>query len=843
MQAEVEESNGMRLIVEYNADLQSEQQVERIMGLLTRTLNTATSQLESRVSELHAAKSPSLAEADQGALERAANGRTLETDLFRPYSLLELIEGHAVRRPRLAAIIAGRRELSWENLIKRSLEYAAALKTRGVGKGSVVALRMESRLEAAICCVALLKLGAIVVPVPASADAHTWESVWNHVSPALAIAAKGFLRPGWETWNYEALAASYIRPADLQPVQPEDVACILLSSTADHALVPVPVDHQTAVKVARGAARKIRLAEGDPLQILPASASVEAWSDLIMGLCAGACTALYPGVDDLRSDLLALRSRGRYVAGSQADLLAAHSFAAQFAPATILCRDGRLSKAHYQAFRSRSMHGFALLYACALGGPAAVSGIGMETGEARLAPIAGSRFTLRDACGQWPQIEGEGELFVSMADGIRIGGRSNNAPQQLIASGWICRLGADDGLMVVASARRKTVVDGSRLRLEELEDALQSHEAVAEAVVVVHSDKGGHPTLHAYLIAQPNSVQKLVTIQEDLRKNLPEDLASAELHWVRAFPRRADGSVDEGRLASFVVADVPSEVVTAPVEKETEVEANVIVVPIQLAPAIEARPAAEVQMATQSLSSVDAQSTSEEYPGFERSDAIEATLADVWERVLGIPSISSNANFFELGSYRHLLPILFSSMNEALGTRLPPDAIYNAPTIAEIADIARGETRLTTLIPVNEIGTRETGTRLPLFVIHSSAIYESLVRMLGDEQPIYALRELKEDRFKTIEERAAYYASIISKAYGPYHLAGCEEVGPLVAETARQLRRMGEEVSEVNLFDSSLDESSVAAAGKIDSDGRGSLLFRSRPLLLNLSPMALPLSQ
>jgi thioesterase domain-containing protein len=89
-------------------------------------------------------------------------------------------------------------------------------------------------------------------------------------------------------------------------------------------------------------------------------------------------------------------------------------------------------------------------------------------------------------------------------------------------------------------------------------------------------------------------------------------------------------------------------------------------------------------------------------------------------------------------------------------------------------------------------------------MIHSYLIYDGLRTVLGDDRPLYGLRELEGDELLTIEQRAAMYVREIRsvQSNGPYSLGGWCAAGPLAVESARQLTEAGESVSMVVLFDS-----------------------------------------
>jgi thioesterase domain-containing protein len=178
-------------------------------------------------------------------------------------------------------------------------------------------------------------------------------------------------------------------------------------------------------------------------------------------------------------------------------------------------------------------------------------------------------------------------------------------------------------------------------------------------------------------------------------------------------------------------------------------------------------------------------------------DELETTLVSIWESVLGVHGVGIRTNFFTLGGYSLMIVRLFANINRTLDLSLPITTIFNAPTIEQLADIIRGRTLYSPLVPVHTQGSKP-----PFFLIHSYLLYGGLPSVLGDQRPFYGLREMNESM--QMEDRVALYAKEIRSVqpHGPYYIGGWCAAGPLAVETARQLMEAGEDVETVVLFDS-----------------------------------------
>jgi thioesterase domain-containing protein/acyl carrier protein len=188
---------------------------------------------------------------------------------------------------------------------------------------------------------------------------------------------------------------------------------------------------------------------------------------------------------------------------------------------------------------------------------------------------------------------------------------------------------------------------------------------------------------------------------------------------------------------------------------------------------------------------------------------LERLLARLWEEVLQVGPISRHDNFFELGGHSLLAAQLIAEMEEAVGFRLPMMDLFQAPTIAEQAQLLRRER---TSMPESALVPLRPGNgRPPLFCVHALFggvfFFYDLVHHLDAGQPIYGLQmpgfESGRLFHERIEEMAAYYNQEIRRVQpaGPYFLCGFSLGGCIVFEMARQLEAGGQRVALVAILD------------------------------------------
>ncbi|HYR08783.1 MAG TPA: phosphopantetheine-binding protein, partial [Longimicrobium sp.] len=73
-------------------------------------------------------------------------------------------------------------------------------------------------------------------------------------------------------------------------------------------------------------------------------------------------------------------------------------------------------------------------------------------------------------------------------------------------------------------------------------------------------------------------------------------------------------------------------------------------------------------------------------PPAEPRTEVERALAAVWTEVLRIERVYLNDNFFDLGGHSLLATQVVTRVREALGVELPLARVFEAPTLAQLAE-------------------------------------------------------------------------------------------------------------------------------------------------------------
>jgi len=204
-------------------------------------------------------------------------------------------------------------------------------------------------------------------------------------------------------------------------------------------------------------------------------------------------------------------------------------------------------------------------------------------------------------------------------------------------------------------------------------------------------------------------------------------------------------------------------------------------------------------------------------------DVVEMKLVELWQQIFSKQPIGIKDNFFQLGGGSLLAAQLCASLERSFNKKLEIGAIFEAPTIEQLANVIRAaeiEHRTIRVIPLQPGGSRPPFFCTCLFV-GSGPIFLPLTRYLGTDQPFYGLVPSESLANKltppyNLTDVAQHIADTIRRqqAEGPYFLGGFCGDGVLAYETARLLRTQGEEIGFLALFEAQTREKQKEFHGK-----------------------------
>jgi amino acid adenylation domain-containing protein len=327
---------------------------------------------------------------------------------------------------------------------------------------------------------------------------------------------------------------------------------------------------------------------------------------------------------------------------------------------------------------------------------------------------------------------------------------------RLYKTGDLARYLPDGTIQFLGRIDRQVNLYGLRLELGEIEAILSQHPLVQETVVVVDENDVGQ-TLVAYVIPAATETPRVKDLRGFLKEQLPDYMVPSNFIFLDTFPLTTSGKIDRQAL-------------------------------------------------------LKCESTQPNDPGYVAPrNQLEAELTQILARILNLKSIGIFDNFLELGGNSLLAAKLVSEIEQKYQQKLQISAVFQAPTVAELAALLRQERSLElpqSLIPI-QVGVERPNLFCIHILGHGLEYYRPLANYLGAEVNLYGLSTefINGDNLphpRDIKALASYYYQDLLKfqPQGPYLLVGVSFGGVIAYEIAQKLVAGGYQVSFLGLFDS-----------------------------------------
>ncbi|BBY45811.1 hypothetical protein MCEL_41060 [Mycolicibacterium celeriflavum] len=206
---------------------------------------------------------------------------------------------------------------------------------------------------------------------------------------------------------------------------------------------------------------------------------------------------------------------------------------------------------------------------------------------------------------------------------------SDGPGQRMYRTGDLVRWGADGQLQYLGRSDEQVKIRGHRIEIGEVQSALSALEGVDQAAVIVREDRPGDKRLVGYLTESASGAVDPTTIRAALGERLPSYMVPSAVVLIDALPLTVNGKLDKRALP-------------AP-----------------------------------------------EYPDADRyrapSTPTEDLLAGIFAEVLGVERVGVDDSFFELGGDSLLAMRVIAAVNTSLDSGLSVRALFEAPTVAELA--------------------------------------------------------------------------------------------------------------------------------------------------------------
>lgn len=784
--------NGLEGLLEYSTDLFKRETVQALADRLLRLLEAAEAAPDQKIGSLDilASEERSITATDwQSVSEKIPQA-----------CLPELFEKQAVSSPDSIAVVYKDKAMSYTELNERANRLARLLISKGVGTEQFVALALPRSLDMTIGLLAVLKAGAAYLPLDPDYPADRIAFMLNDARPAIIITSSQVENQIPPAENVPKIVLddpelceklktySPLNPDHtdrIRPLSPFNTAYVIYTSGSTGVPKGVMIPHQNVTRLFGATDHWFRfgsddvwtmfhsyafdfsvweiwgpLLHGGRLVIVPhdISRSPEAFLRLLVKegvtILNQTPSAFYQFMQAEREqpDLGQALSLRYVVFGGEALELSRledwyHRHPEQ-APKLINMYGITETTVHVSYIELD--RNIAAIRANSLIG-CGIPDLGVYVLDERLQPVP-------------PGVAGE--LYVSGA-GLARGylGRPGLTAERFIAdpfgppgtrmyrTGDVARRRADGSLDYVGRADHQVKIRGFRIELGEIEAALVQHPQLEDAAVIVREDQPGDKRLAAYVIPSSEETFDTAELRRYAAERLPDYMVPSAFMTMKELPLTPNGKLDRKALP-------------AP----------------DFAAAVTGRGPRTPQ---------------------------EEILCDLFMEVLHLPRVGIDDRFFDLGGHSLLAVQLMSRIREALGVELSIGNLFEAPTVAGLAErleMGSSQSALDVLLPL-----RTSGDRLPLFCVHPAGglswCYAGLMTSLGTDYPIYGLQARgigqQEALPKTLDDMAADYIEQIRtiQPKGPYHLLGWSLGGNVVQAMATQLQKQGEDVSLLVMLD------------------------------------------
>lgn len=488
--------------------------------------------------------------------------------------LHELVVEAARRDPGAVAVTGPDDNLSYEELNADANWFARSLSRLGVSKGDRVVIWSDKSTRAVTAMQAVLRLGAVYVPVDGSnplpralkiatdCDATVVATTAERAAE-LRDAAPGRFECVEIDEPYFGAAASGDEPAPVSvPVDDDDMAYILYTSGSTGDPKGVCISHRNAMAFVEWAAEEIQASSDDCFaNHAPFNFDLSVL-DLYVAFLAGASVHLIPSqlaysptalVDVLRngitvwysvpSALVLMMREGGLLEMEPPEKLRVLLFAGEPFPTTHL---GKL-RAHWSGIRFLNLYGPTETNVCTY------HEVHEDFDATRPVPIgracSGDRVWARKDDGSVAGQGEEGELFVE-GPTVMLGYWGRPRHEGAYATGDIVRV-IEDGVFDYVGRRDHMVkVRGHRVELGEVESALLAHPDVAE-VAVVATGAGMSSRLEAFVVPANGHAPSLLSAKRHCAERLPRYMIVDAVHTLDALPRTQNGKTDRRRLTEL----------------------------------------------------------------------------------------------------------------------------------------------------------------------------------------------------------------------------------------------------------------------------------------------------
>lgn len=638
----------------YSTALFDRATIERMAGHFTTLLQGIVADPDTRISEL-----PLLTHAERHQLLEEWSGT--HTPFPDQTTVHRLFEERAEQQPYAPAATFQDQMLSYAQLNARANQVAHALRRLGVGRNVAVGIALERSLDVPISILAVLKAGGALVPLDPTYPPARLKFMMEDAAISLLLTQKALAPhlPAFsgqqvfvDTWEAFAQESEENLQGDTTA---SDLAYIIYTSGSTGKPKGALLLHRGLCNITTLQHETLGARPGDRvLQFTTLSFDIALW-EIFVALCNGAtlCLARQETLASPRALTALLRAE------SITTVILPPSFLSQLpveelpalktllaggeaCPGELVARWGR-TRRFVNAYGPTET---TILATTCLCDPNVSYRVGPPIGK----PLPNVETYVLDSHLQPVPIGVPGELYIG---GVGVSPGYLNRPEltaerfiphlfrnepgaRLYRSGDLVRYLPDGNIEFLGRLDHQVKIRGFRIELGEVETVIAQHPAVNQVVATAQSEANGDRRLVAYLVLKAGLSLSHGELRRFLQERLPEYMIPSLVAFMDELPVSPNGKIDRRALPRLSGADADGAgEYTAP------------------------------------------------------RDALEERLVAIWQEVLGGDRIGIRNNFFELGGHSLLATQVLSRISRDLGVDLLLRAIFENPTIEQLAQVTR----------------------------------------------------------------------------------------------------------------------------------------------------------
>ena len=664
--------NGLAASWAYNTDLFFEETVRRMAQNFEVLLESIVANPNEQVLKLNLLADSERSQQLMGLQLEAIHSKSAQC-------VHNVFQIQAEKHPHHTALIHGTRSLSYQELEQRANQFAHLLLESGVNKGSFVGLYLERSHELMVGILAILKIGAVYVPLDPDYPESRIAFMMDDSDVQIVVTRSG-LGPKIKQ-SRRTLVCLDANDASRQPttppgvsVEPSDLAYVIYTSGSMGQPKGVLIEHGHWWHCLNSVRAVLGFNSKDCLTQIASPAFDIALLEQFLPLVCGGSTLLvdpedvydmarlihvtqnascFHAVPSLMDQWLEALDKeapnGSYanlktllVGGEATPGRLLDAMARRFPKAQIIELYGPTENTIVSTYHRKTEAAETVNHCIGRSFPHVTTLVLNEVGELAPIGVVGELYLGGPAVARGylnrPTLSSEKFIQNPLAQGTQ---------ERLYRTGDLVRRLPDGNLEFMGRLDHQVKLRGFRIELEEIENQIARQAGVKSVLVNVVGQEPDNPQLVAYLcptnlaLAEvkdsegETSVQVLArtwvpTLREALMQQLPKYMVPSAFVVLPEMPLTAHGKIDRDRLP---LPEVSSSIPYRAATTETEFK-----------------------------------------------------LQQIWQELLGKSDIGMDADFFELGGHSLLAIRMISSVRATFGCDLSVRAIFERPTIAGLCE-------------------------------------------------------------------------------------------------------------------------------------------------------------